>query len=55
MQKQYTVGLLIKELRWYDLGLNVKLVDDNEVELDIQFVDTDGQIDDVVYIKGYLQ
>jgi hypothetical protein len=51
---QYTNGLLIKELGRYETNAKVKLLDDEEVELDIQFVDYDDSVG-IVYIKGYLQ
>jgi DNA-binding LacI/PurR family transcriptional regulator len=50
---QYTNDLLIKELRRYEPNVEVKLLDDEEIELDIDFVDYDDS-KGVVYIKGYL-
>jgi hypothetical protein len=48
---EYTVGVLIRELGKYEPEDIVKILDDEENELDIEFVDLD---DSVVYIKGYL-
>jgi hypothetical protein len=51
---QHTVEVLIRELQMYEPQNVVKLLDDEEVELDIDFVDYDDS-NGVVYIKGYLQ
>jgi hypothetical protein len=51
---QHTVEVLIRELQMYENKNVVKILDDEEVELDIDFVDYDEE-DKVVYIKGYLQ
>jgi hypothetical protein len=51
---QHTVEVLIRELQMYDGKNVVKILDDEEVELDIDFVDYDEE-DKLVYIKGYLQ
>jgi hypothetical protein len=51
---QHTVEVLIKELQMYEGKNIVKILDDEEIELDIDFVDYDDSVG-VVYIKGYLQ
>jgi hypothetical protein len=51
---QHTIEVLVKELQMYESQNIVKLIDDNEVELDIDFVDYDDSVG-IVYIKGYLQ
>lgn len=48
---EFTNDLLIKELQRYDLKSKVKIMNENEVELDIEFV---GYYDETVYIKGYI-
>jgi hypothetical protein len=50
---QHTVEVLIRELQMYDGKNIVKILDDDEIELDIDFVDYDDS-EGVVYIKGYL-
>jgi hypothetical protein len=51
---QHTVEVLVRELQMYESKNIVKILDDDEVELDIDFVDYDDEVG-VVYIKGYLQ
>jgi hypothetical protein len=51
---QHTVEVLIRELQMYDGKNVVKILDDEEIELDIDFVDYDDSVG-IVYIKGYLQ
>jgi hypothetical protein len=50
---QHTVEVLIRELQMYDGKNVVKILDDEEIELDIDFVDYDDSVG-IVYIKGYL-
>jgi hypothetical protein len=50
---QYTNDVLIKELRKYYPNTKVKLMNENEVELEIEFVNFD-KVSNVIFIKGYV-
>lgn len=50
---QYNNEMLIRELRMYNPKAKVKLMNENEVELDVEFVNFDNDRD-IVFIKGFV-